>query len=132
MRPENQRCIEPSSCTVFLNQEAEMAIPKKAAISVRKLIPILLADFLDGSVQTQIALLDPDGALADALHLLDGGGWLTNSTVTSPDSVKCWMRASRFCRKNTSPTEGVSSTIRMSGDVTVVMTNAMRATMPLE
>lgn len=87
MRPENQRCIEPSLCTVFLNQEAEMAIPKKAAISLRKLIPILLADFLDGSVQTQIALLDPDGALADALHLLDGVAQEQHRDVAGLDEV---------------------------------------------
>ncbi|CDD40058.1 unknown [Collinsella sp. CAG:398] len=58
--------------------------------------------------------------------------WLKNSTVTSPDSMKCWMRASHFYWKNTSPTESVSSTIKMSGDVKVAMANAMRATMPLE
>lgn len=64
-----------------------MAIPKKAAISLRKLIPILLADFLDGSVQTQIALLDPDGALADALHLLDGVAHEQHRDVAGLDEV---------------------------------------------
>lgn len=47
--------------------------------------------------------------------------WLTNRTVTWPSSMKCWMRFSHFSWKNTSPTESVSSTMRMSGSVMVAM-----------
>jgi hypothetical protein len=35
--------------------------------------------------------------------------------------MKCWMRFSHFSWKNTSPTESVSSTMRMSGSVMVAM-----------
>ena len=58
--------------------------------------------------------------------------WLTNNTVTLPESMKLWIRRSHFCWKNTSPTESVSSTMRMSGSTTVAMANAMRATIPDE
>ena len=56
----------------------------------------------------------------------------TNRTVTSPLWIKCWMRASHFCWKNTSPTDSVSSTIRISGSVIVAIAKAIRATMPEE
>ncbi len=39
-----------------------------------ELVAVRLAHFFDGTVHAQVALFDPDGALADALDLLDGVG----------------------------------------------------------
>ena len=54
------------------------------------------------------------------------------STVTSCSLMSCVMRRSHFCWNMKSPTESTSSTMRISGTMTVAMANAMRATMPDE
>ena len=56
--------------------------------------------------------------------------WLTSSTVVLSVSTSSLMRFSHLRWKRKSPTLSVSSTIRMSGSVTVAMAKAMRATMP--
>lgn len=64
-----------------------MAIPKKAAISLRKLIPILLANLLDGADQAKATLLDSDSSLAGALHLLYGMAYEQHDYVARFDEV---------------------------------------------
>ena len=56
----------------------------------------------------------------------------TMSTVTSCSLMSCVIRRSHFCWNMKSPTESTSSTMRISGTMTVAMANAMRATMPDE
>ena len=60
------------------------------------------------------------------------GKAIANFSRTLPDETSSWMRSSHLRWKRKSPTERVSSTMRMSGSVTVAMAKAMRATMPLE
>ena len=50
---------------------AAHAGPPRPAPPLPKLVAIRLADLADRTVHAQVALLDPDGALADALDLLD-------------------------------------------------------------
>ena len=58
--------------------------------------------------------------------------WDTNKTVVLCSSMSSLMRFSHFSWKNMSPTESASSTMRISGTMTVATENATRAIMPDE
>ena len=92
--------------------------------------PVGAADLLDGAVHALLALLDPDGAGADALDLLDGVADKEHRHAAAVDEGLDAGLA--LLLEEDVATERVSSTMRTSGSVTVAMAKAIRATMPLE
>ena len=56
-------------------------------IGERELLAIRLADVLHGAVHAHVALLDPDGALADALDLVHGMAHQQHGNVAGVDEV---------------------------------------------
>ena len=60
---------------------------RKGARCLCELRAICLADLVDGAVHAQVALLDPDRALADALGLVHGVAHEQDGDVAIPDEV---------------------------------------------
>ena len=88
-----------------------------------ELVVVRLADLIHGTIHAQVDFLDPYGTLANALNLLHGVRNEQDRDVAALDKVLNTVLA--LLLEKTSPTESVSSTIKISGSVIVAIAKAV-------
>lgn len=82
----NGGALRKTGCTNFSDTATPFGVIGQSS-DLCELRAICFADFVDGSVHAQIAFLDPDRALADALDLVHGVAHEQDGDVAIVDEV---------------------------------------------
>ena len=82
----NGGALRKTGCTNFSDTATPFGVIGQSS-DLCELRAICLADFVDGAVHAQVALLDPDRALADALDLVHGVAHEQDGDVAIVDEV---------------------------------------------